>query len=363
MKSIKIIILGLFIFSANFTPEILSAQEENGKSEEKSIEITIEESDELSDEEAKTLRKNTQKLIKEKAQQMKAEIDEVRQRQKDGEITLEEMGEEIDAIARAYSKEIESEAEKLGNAIRKEVDESLSMYLDTIPGEDDDETRIRIKVRDKKKSPKRTRANLILAVGWHTMLSSDAAAQPAINFWSGGFTEVGFLVNTRIGGARSPIHLNYGVSLLYNKADIGGGNFFLQTDDDGIPAFVDRNLDIRDNKLRTSLVTGTMGLKYAPKRKGWHVEANGFAGVLFRAKQNIEFVQGNEIIVEDRRARSGFYGISNFNYGVSAAFGYKQLSLYARYDISPVWDRINLPDGLATNAFNAFSVGFRFNFI
>lgn len=360
MKSNQISLLWLLLMTALIVPFNTYAQKEK---EEKSIEITIEESEELTEEEAKTLRKNTQELIKEKAKQMKEEIEAVRQRQKDGEITLEEMGEEIDAIAKAYSKEIEEEAEKLGNAIRREVEENISIYTDTIP-EEDGETKIRIKVRDKEKAPKRTRANLALAVGWHTMFTPDGVNQPAVDFWRGGFTEVGVMVSTRLGGAKSPIHLNYGTSLLYNKADIGGGNFYLQTNDQQIPEFVDRNLDIRDNKLRTSYVTATLGFKIAPKRKGWHFEANGFAGVLFRAKQNIEFVQGDELIVEDRRARSGNYGINRFNYGVSAAFGYRNLSLYARYDLSPVWDRINLPpDVSATNAFNAFSVGFRFNFI
>ncbi len=344
-------------------------------SSEDGIEIVIENDDNLTAEEAKKIRKESQAIMKAKTKELKAAIEKIRADFDAGKITEEEMGEQISERAEAMSKEIEVEALRLAEAVRNEVEASIEESWDesgaprtpeppdapedgTEPrvsvDDDGDERKIRINTKVKPRKKRRTYTGITFAVGWHTMLNDMNAAEtiyPEMDFWRGGFTQIDFMLNTRIGGSRSPIWLNYGVGLLYNKADIAGNNILSHVTE---PLFVQAPGAITSNKLRNHYVTGTLGLKIAPKgNDGAYVEMNGFVGARFRTKQNFEYTSANgEEVVEKRTAR---YGVNKFNYGVSAAVGYKMFSVYARYDMSSLFENTSRYD------YHPLSVGVKFN--
>lgn len=336
---------------------------------EDGIEIEIENDDDLTAEEAKMIRKESQAIIKAKTKELKAAIEKIRADFDAGKITEEEMGERISERAEAMSKEIEAEALRLAAAVRSEVSARVgeepeapeSPESPEAPNEprvsvddDGDERKIRINTKVKPRKKRRTYTGIAFSVGWHTMLNDVNAAEttyPEMDFWKGGFTQIDFMMNTRIGGNRSPIWLNYGIGLLYQKADIAGNNILSHTTE---PLFVQAPGTITSNKLRNHYVTGTLGLKIAPKgNDGFYVEMNGFAGARFRTKQNFEYTSADgEAVVEKRTAR---YGVNKFNYGASAAIGYKMVSVYARYDMSSLFENTSRYD------YHPLSVGVKFN--
>jgi len=290
---------------------------------------------------------------------MKAEIAEIRAQEKAGEISKSEMAAEISKIAGTYSEMIEAKVESFNLENKTNIESELEWSLvDSLPSDkgSSGESTLRIKMKGKPKPAKRTYSGFNLAFGWHTLLLNntpvEGAIYPEIEFWRGGFSEIGYMLNTRLGGTRSPLFLNYGASLMYNRADIGGGNYFLQNENG--PMFVDRQLDVRKSSLRTAYVNGTVGFKIAPgRRRGFHMEANAYGGVLFRTKQDIEYRSASdERVTEERR---GNYGVNRFNYGVSAAVGYHWVSVYARYDLSSLFNNTSVYD------FTPLSVGFKFN--
>jgi len=286
---------------------------------------------------------------------MKKEIAEIRTAEKNGLMTKQEMADAISRVANEYTQDIEMEVERFNKSSRMNVKTEVEYHLtDTVP--DQEERSIRIKVKGNPKSPKRTYHGFGLAFGWHAMILENAKVEgsiyPDIDFWRGGFSEIAYMANTRLGSSRSPLYLNYGASLLYNRADISGGDYFLQGREN--PMFVDRQLDVRKSSLRTAYVNGTIGFKLAPgKRKGFHIEGNAYGGVLFRSKQDIEYrSEMNETVTEERKGR---YGINRFNYGVSGGIGYNWVTLYARYDLSSLFNNNSVYD------YTPISVGFRFN--
>lgn len=290
---------------------------------------------------------------------MKAEIAEIRAQEAAGEISKSKMAEEISKIASTYSEIIETQVETFNQENKTDIESELEWSLvDTLPSTDNSsgESTLRIKMKGKPKPSKRTYTGINLAFGWHTLLLNnpevEGAIYPEVEFWRGGFSEIAFMLNTRIGKSRSPLYLNYGASLMYNRADISGGDYFLQNDNG--PMFVDRQLDVRKSSLRTAYVNGTIGFKIAPgKRDGFHIEANAYGGVLFRTKQNIEYRSPSDEDVTE--VRKGNYGVNRFNYGVSAAIGYHWVSVYARYDLSSLFDNTSVYD------FTPLSIGFKFN--
>lgn len=335
-------------------------------SSEDGIEIVIENDDDLTAEEARKIRKESQAIVKAKTKELKTAIEKIRADYDAGKISEEEMGERISERAESMSKEIEAEALRLASAVRSEMAARMAETPETpdtpdTPGEprvsvdkDGDERKIRINTKVKPKKKRRTYTGLALSFGWHTMLNEQNVAEtiyPEMDFWKGGFTQIDFMANTRIGGRRSPIWLNYGVGLLYQKVDIAGNNILSHTTE---PLFVQAPGAITSNKLRNHYVTGTLGLKIAPKgNEGFYVEMNGFAGARFRTKQNFEYTSlDGEAVVEKRTAR---YGVNKFNYGASAAIGYKMVSVYARYDMSSLFENTSRYD------YHPLSVGVKFN--
>ena len=295
------------------------------------------------------------KEIAELVGEMKTEIAKIKNDHIDGKLTKEQMAEQIAEVAREYTEEIEVLVEEINT--RATVETSVSVTpKDSLPRIERDEESIRIKVKGKPKKGRRTYSGFSLAFGWHTLLLENQQVEgniyPEINFWQGGFSEIAYMLNTRIGSTKSPLYLNYGASLVYNRADISGGDYFLQNNNG--PMFVDRGLDVRQSRLRTAYVNGTIGFRVAPtKRKGFHMEANAYGGVLFRTKQVIEYrSETNERVNEER---VGNYGVNTFNYGISGAIGYNWVSVYARYDLSSLFNNNSVYD------YTPLTVGFRFN--
>jgi hypothetical protein len=79
----------------------------------------------------------------------------------------------------------------------------------------------------------------------------------------------------------------------------------------------------------------------------------GYAGANIKSKQILEFddLDNNDVTQKTK----GDYNVNDFVYGVSAYIGIKEVSLYVKYDISPLFED-NIVDQ------NNISAGLRFDF-
>jgi hypothetical protein len=326
-------------------------------------------------EEKRSDRKETQAAMKESARKLRTEIDEIKERHRKGEISAEEMNDQIAAASERMASEMEALSKELAENIKVEVEEKVEMKgrrekpapptAPDAPGvriEKDEETgesKVKVKVKGKPKSPRRTETGFALTLGRNTMFRegppTEGALYPETEFWRGGYSEWMVFANTRIGGSRSPLYLNYGLSLVYNKTDLGATSRLNIAD--GRPSFeVPSGFALTKNRFENHYLNAQLGFKFAPKRNNsFHIEANGFVGARFRTKQVLEYTTDlNERVKESRRNN---YGTNAFNYGISAAIGYDWVSLFARYELSSLFKDNSVYD------FRPFSAGIRFNLI
>lgn len=349
IEALKWITLGLILAMAINYP--LSAQEDQSKTEKRSD------------------RKETQSAMRESAKKLRKEIDEIKERQRNGEISEEEMGTLIAESAKRMAAEMDSLSRTLTENVTKEIEIELGgkakKEAPTPPDapsvriERDDETgenKVKVKVKGRPKAPKRTETGFALTIGRNTVFHQGAEREGAIypesDFWRGRYSEWMVLANTRIGGAKSPFYLNYGLSLVYNKTDLGANSTLALID--RRPQFVaPTGFALTKNRFENHYLNAQLGLKIAPKRNNsFHVEMNGFVGARFRTKQVLEYTTDlNERVRETRRNN---FGTNAFNYGVSAAVGYDWVSLFARYELSSLFNDNSVYD------FRPFSAGVRF---
>ena len=91
--------------------------------------------------------------------------------------------------------------------------------------------------------------------------------------------------------------------------------------------------------------------KIFKSHKGARFGIGGFVGVNTNSKQFMRYNQdGHKISVKDK----GDFNVNDFTYGLSTYIGYKQTSLYLKYDLNPMFKN-NAVDQ------NNISLGIRFD--
>jgi hypothetical protein len=197
--------------------------------------------------------------------------------------------------------------------------------------------------------PKRFYSSMVLAIGFHTLLNTPATA-PDINFFKSGLFEFGIMSRIRIGADKSPYWYNIGLSWV-NQGVRWKGNSYLQ--DRETPTFTESALNLRSNRFSTSNIVLNTGFAYIQsKKRGLLLELNGFVGWNISTNSEIQYK------TPENGSKSEFiygkYGVNRFNYGLTAAIGIKNLALYTRYDLSPLFKQNNVFDA------HPFSIGIRF---
>jgi hypothetical protein len=91
---------------------------------------------------------------------------------------------------------------------------------------------------------------------------------------------------------------------------------------------------------------------YYPTHDSFRIGIGGYVGVNVKEKQKLRFDD------EDFKVRGkdkGDYNVNDFVYGLSAYIGYGEVSLYAKYDLQPVFNNAEIDQ-------NNVSLGIRFDF-
>jgi hypothetical protein len=104
--------------------------------------------------------------------------------------------------------------------------------------------------------------------------------------------------------------------------------------------------DFSKNKTRE-------GKAFFKSHESVRIGIGGYAGFRLKSKQfqKFEDTYGNDITVKEK----GDFNVNNFIYGVSAYIGYKETSLYVKYDLNPIFENNVVKQ-------NNISLGVRFDF-
>lgn len=312
---------------------------------------------------AKAIADKIETITKEEKEVLKLEIESVNQQLENGSITNAQADEKKLQLAESRAKSIEYRVagakKELEDLIQEKVDgkiyekEKTKTYGITFNHKKDDEN----------ESEKRTTTQLVFAFGLNNLVTDGALAHSDYRYWGSHFYEWGLTWNTRLAKNSNLLHLKYGASLMYNNLRPTDNRAFVDTGKQTELGTAETHL--KDSRFRNVYIAVPVHLEFDFSKtemkddkkifrshNGFRFGLGGFVGGNIKSKQILEYKRDGHD-VKDRE--KGDYNVNDFIYGASAYVGYKALSLYAKYNISPLFKNNTVDQ-------NNISYGLRFDF-
>ncbi|GAA4765372.1 MULTISPECIES: hypothetical protein [Flavobacterium] len=314
---------------------------------------------------AKAIASQIEKITKEEKALLKLQVEDINKELENGIINREQADEKKLKLAEKSASKIENRvaAEEMKlTALVKEKVEGRITYLDTTNPR---RPSIRINFRNKdttKVSEKRTTSQFVFAAGVNNLVTNKAVAHSDYRYWGSHFYEIGVSYNTRILKNDNLLHFKYGLSLQYNNLRPTDNRYFVENGKQTNLQTAAIKLD--DSRLRNVNIVAPLYLEFDfsgnknhndkpffQTHKSVRVGLGGFAGFNVKTKQIIKYEENGHDYTQKEK---GSFNTNDFVYGVGAYFGYKETSLYVKYDLNPLFKN-NVVDQ------NNISLGVRFD--
>lgn len=205
-------------------------------------------------------------------------------------------------------------------------------------------------IKTSKTPPKkniRTTNQLLFAIGFNNALADGRSLSDSpYKLGGSGFVEFGWVWSTRVFKESNFLRLKYGLSLQWNKLDIKNDQFFVQqTNQTTLQPFAG---DLKRAKFRTTSFVVPVHFEFGPSTKKvykdgriryfnhdkFKIGIGGYAGINGKAVQKLAYKQDGGRV--EQKIKRG-YNTNTFTYGVSAYVGVGDVSLYAKYDLVPIF--------------------------
>lgn len=323
---------------------------------------------------AKAIADKIETITKEEKLNLKGEVEAVNVQLESGSITKEQADAKKKDLAQARATIIENRVavaqEELKDLVQQKVNGKIADSKTT------DSSTVRIgkrlvltyendSVRRKKQEyrERRTTSQFVFAIGLNNAVTDGSVENSDFKFAGSRFYEWGVSYNTRIDKSHNLLHLKYGASLVYNDLRptenrvfaVNGNQTTLQTS----------TIDLKSARFRNVYLVAPLHLEFDFTKKkekegktyfnthnSFRLGVGGYAGIRIKSKQKIEYEIDD--VDYDEKAK-GDFNASNFIYGLSAYVGYKETSLYIKYDLNPIFQ-----DNVVKQ--NNVSLGIRFDF-
>tara|TARA_R100001369_G_scaffold4044_9_gene12165 strand:+ start:4379 stop:5410 length:1032 start_codon:yes stop_codon:yes gene_type:complete len=207
----------------------------------------------------------------------------------------------------------------------------------------------------------RTTNKLFLAIGFNNAIGDEQSLEDSpYKLGGSGFVELGWVWQTRLLKDSNFLRLNYGFSFQWNKLDIKNNKYFVQNGDE--TTLQEFPLDIKKAKFRVTNLVLPIHFEFGPSKKrdfkdklryhtdnSFKIGLGGYGGVRLASLQKITYEDEDGDRVRTKEKRN--FNTSNFVYGLSGYIGVGDLSIYAKYDLSPLFkdqafDQNNISLGL-----------------
>jgi hypothetical protein len=316
---------------------------------------------------AKEIAVQIKTIAEEEKRALKSEVEALDKAVELGKMTKEEAATLKAKIAEERAKNIETKIaaqEKAlrdlvnGNVNEEESNDSLKKNSFAIPGG------FKSKNYDKNKSENRTTSQAVFAGGYNNLVTDGAVANSQFGYGRSGFYEWGVTWNTRLSNNSNLLHLKYGVGFMYNQLHATDNRVFADINNQTV--LVDAGVETKAKRTyfknvyfvvpmhlefdfsKTKMVDDKKVFK---SHTGARFGIGGFVGVNTNSKQFIEYEQNGYKFKEKQK---GDFNVNDFTYGVSTYIGYKQTSLYLKYDLNPIFKNNPVDQ-------NNISLGIRFD--
>jgi hypothetical protein len=315
----------------------------------------------------KSIATKIETVTKEEKAALKLEVEAIDEKLGKGQITKAEADKEKQNLAEKRAQNIEVrvavEQEKLNNLVQQTVEGKIKVIDSTKQSYTFYFPAMKVK-NENNKTEKRTTSQFVLAFGANNVVTNEAVANSDFYYWQSHFFEWGFTNNTRIFKNNNLLHLKYGFSVMYNNLKPTDNRYFVpasngQTNLEVFP------YDLADSRFKNVYLVAPLHLEFDFSRnksangsshfnthKGVRFGIGGYGGFRIKSKQKLFYS------VDDDKVRiktKGDFNANDFIYGVSTYLGYKETSLYLKYDLNPLFANNTIDQ-------NNISLGIRFDF-
>lgn len=285
-----------------------------------------------------------------------------------GNITKAEADEQkmklAETSAAIIEKRVAAEEAKLTELVKQKVDGKLAEKSISAG-----ETFVAIFENTKAKndtierSEKRTTSQFVYAVGVNNLMTDGRLAHSNFRYMGSHFYEWGITYNTRILKENNLLHFKYGFSVMYNSLRATDNRYFVENGNQ--TNLQEAGIHLKDSRFKNVNLVLPLYLEFDfsgnetkddkpffRTHQSLRFGLGGFAGVNLKSKQILKFDDefGNSVVQKTR----GDFNTNDFVYGVGAYIGYKETSLYIKYDLNPLFKN-NAVDQ------NNISLGLRFD--
>lgn len=315
---------------------------------------------------AKLIANKIETITKEEKQALKEEVEAVNVQFENAEISSKEADDRKLQLAEMRAKNIEFRVSQAEQELKALVQEKVDGKIT----EKDSTKKFTISWNNDKKKKEtdfgeqRTTSQFVFAFGGNNLVTDNALAHSDFRYWGSHFYEWGVTNNTRILKNNNLLHAKYGLSLQYNNLRPTDNRYYEKNDKQ--TNLVESGVHLKDSRFRNVNLVVPVHLEFDfsgsemkdDKRifkthKGFRVGLGGYAGFNIKSKQILKFEDENGYDVTQKT--KGSYNVNDFVYGASAYIGYKEISLYVKYDINPLFKDNTIDQ-------NNISYGVRFDF-
>lgn len=289
---------------------------------------------------------------------LKMEVEIILQRLEKGEISKEEADELKKVAAEKHAQNIENKQAILQNTIelieRGGVN-NLNTANDQIEisfGGDDEQGDVLFGVKYNSGNQKkviydrRTYGDPVIAFGLNNaIIDGQSIGDSPYKIGGSRFFEVGWAWRTRVFKNSNALRFHYGVSFQFNGLKPKDNQYFVF--EDGNTELQEFELDLDKSKFRMDNLVFPLHFEFGPSkriekedriryslRNKFRFGIGGYAGFNLNTMQKLKY-ENDGVNVKDKLKRD--YNTADVVYGLSAYLGFDSVQLYAKYDMSPIF--------------------------
>ncbi len=210
----------------------------------------------------------------------------------------------------------------------------------------------------------RTTSQLVIAAGFNNALM-DGQSLNDLDFKLGGsrFFELGIAWSTRVFDDSNWLRLRYGISIQFNGLKPTDNRYFVE--DGNLTVLEVYPIDLDKSKFKMDNLVIPLHFEFGPSNKSetdkgtwfytdkkFKLGLGGFVGVNIGERQKLKYEENGDNV---KRKLKGDYNTNDLIYGLSGYIGWGNTSLYAKYDLNPIFKDPNVE-------LNNISLGLRFDF-
>ncbi len=311
----------------------------------------------------KVFEKKKQEIITEEKEKLRAKVEMYNAQVENKVITQEEAEKAKKKAAELHAKNIENRLAILENEFELEQRNEGNGNMVSIEfGSDGKVLKVNSAERNRKYD-NRTTSDLVLAVGFNNALSDGQSLNDS-DFKIGGsrFFEIGWAWKTRVFDNSNWLRLKYGFSFQFNGLKPTDNRYFVEDGD--LTELQEFEYDLDKSKFRMDNLVIPVHFEFGPSAKTEtsrtirydadgkiKLGLGGYAGFNIGERQKLKYeIDGDK----QKDKLKGSYNTNDFVYGLSGYLGWGGATLYAKYDLNPIFQDPNIE-------LHNFSVGLRFD--